>query len=367
MAAVHPPVAPLGKLLAAGDQPQDWVGIDPGWVYEGGSEALLATALRKVQARIARPADPRYPLPAQGGAALHAAQADPLWRWASQFRIQAVVAALCGRSVVNGHAIWHIGNSPQGQAGTTLALPIMPVIQLIAPRPGQFNYDVQIDKVLRAAVEREDRLPEILSQADDFFPFFESITGIPAEAAPHTMELMTVAWQWGGLLLMQLKHEIAEQRPCVRSAVLHPVIATPGHGSLPSGHATIASLYAALLTELLSARGQCRAEALDRLARRIAFNRVVAGVHFPMDSLAGYELGRSLAALIVALAQGGDVQPRSLVIHAESVLDEVPDKRPNAQGTDGALPVGSSFAVAPLEVLAKLWRAASVELDQLRV
>jgi acid phosphatase (class A) len=71
----------------------------------------------------------------------------------------------------------------------------------------------------------------------------------------------------------------------------------PGHPSYPSGHATMAYTWAYLFAVLVPARRQ----ALEEAAAQVAFNREVAGVHFPSDS----EAGRQLAEQVVALMTGG--------------------------------------------------------------
>ncbi|HEV7915762.1 MAG TPA: phosphatase PAP2 family protein, partial [Albitalea sp.] len=86
---------------------------------------------------------------------------------------------------------------------------------------------------------------------------------------------------------------------------VQPVIPTPGHGSLPSGHATDAYFVASLLRELLPGPSYERVDVqMRRLAYRIADNRVVAGLHFPMDSVAGCLLGDTLAAYFASACTG---------------------------------------------------------------
>ena len=87
------------------------------------------------------------------------------------------------------------------------------------------------------------------------------------------------------------------------------MILTPTHGSLPSGHATEAFLVARLLWKLLRASKTPQyqehgvwGEMLMRQAARIAVNRTVAGVHFPVDSVAGAILGLTLANYIHELS-----------------------------------------------------------------
>ena len=101
------------------------------------------------------------------------------------------------------------------------------------------------------------------------------------------------------------------------SPQIQPMIPTPGHGSWPSGHATEAFITATVIEALLDAaspRGQkngqaCR-EQLQRLAARIAINRIVAGVHYPVDSAVGRLLGTALGEFVVARATGGKIHER---------------------------------------------------------
>jgi hypothetical protein len=82
------------------------------------------------------------------------------------------------------------------------------------------------------------------------------------------------------------------------------MIDTPGHGTLPSGHATEAFAIAATLDHLVpvEARATDLQGQLMAMAARIAVNRTVAGVHFPIDSFAGAILGFAVADVIAARA-----------------------------------------------------------------
>ncbi len=93
------------------------------------------------------------------------------------------------------------------------------------------------------------------------------------------------------------------------------MILTPGHASYPSGHATEAFAAAAVLGSVMKASGDVAytktawRNQLIRLAARIAINRTVAGVHFPVDSAAGAVLGLTLARYFVARCTGAANYP----------------------------------------------------------
>jgi hypothetical protein len=270
----------------------EWEGIDASWTYAN-AETMQAQALRKSRARTAAPSDAlaidaHLPPPTD-----RAPDLNDLWRWAPEFRMMAASGEMGSRIHVSGREVWLTG---PGRAAPSMLYQLPANLNAI-------DWPDQIDAVVRAAVEREDRLPEILSQATTLWAFFESVTGVSLDRAPAYRELVLAAEEWALRLLMLLKHNVAARRPVELSSLIHPVIPTPGHGSLPSGHATLAAFNAELLTLMLYRDGQPhRVAALDRLARRIAFNRVVAGVHFPVDSQAGYVLGRQLARALASLS-----------------------------------------------------------------
>jgi hypothetical protein len=116
---------------------------------------------------------------------------------------------------------------------------------------------------------------------------------------------------------MRLKQALASRRPNEYSPQVQPMILTPSHSSYPSGHATESFLSAIVLWKLLKAAGgtapgnntkpYTQTSWLDqimRLANRIAVNRTIAGVHFPIDSAAGAVLGLTLGLYFVARCQG---------------------------------------------------------------
>jgi membrane-associated phospholipid phosphatase len=104
---------------------------------------------------------------------------------------------------------------------------------------------------------------------------------------------------------MVVKHHLACRRPDRLGAKVMPMIPTPAHGSFPSAHATEAFAVAEVLKTLLGhvehyPDGDKRKRLLDKLAERIAVNRTVAGMHYPIDTWAGAILGRTVGQLIVA-------------------------------------------------------------------
>jgi hypothetical protein len=109
---------------------------------------------------------------------------------------------------------------------------------------------------------------------------------------------------------LRLKQGLACRRPLEYSPQIQPMVMTPAHGSLPSGHATEAFVAALVLWNVIRASGRLGYNTPDwrtqllRLAARIAINRTIAGVHFPVDSAAGAVLGLTLGQYFVNRCSG---------------------------------------------------------------
>ena len=167
----------------------------------------------------------------------------------------------------------------------------------------------QLDLVATYSELREDRAAEVLSQLHGGSAFWASIIGMTSHRHRYTAELVDLAMSLATHVEMRIKHAMAVPRPVEMSPQIQPFIPTPGHASWPSGHATEAYLTCRLLQALLPNAPQYR-EQLERLAARIAVNRTVAGLHFPVDSAVGRLLGTSLAEFMVARCQGSPVAER---------------------------------------------------------
>ena len=239
---------------------QSWEGLDAPWTYS--SEATLTMqALRKSRSKISRLSDPKAVAPNP--------RTQALWRWAPEFRSEAVSGELHSRLQVHGSTVWLVepplpkAKAPNMKAHRLIDVPTLADLKAWAPKPGAkpgqgYALDEQIDGVMRAAIEREDRLPEILVQCRGLWPFFESITGVQLARAPAFFDLLIAVERWMLRVLMQLKHDIAAPRPVQVSSLVMPLIDTPGHGSLPSGHATQAAFNDELLgTSYISGDGGC--------------------------------------------------------------------------------------------------------------
>ena len=110
--------------------------------------------------------------------------------------------------------------------------------------------------------------------------------------------LMAVTGAAGIALYKALKHTLVRERPFITHSSISLAGAPLDRYSFPSGH----TLHAVSLTWLAVAHFPELGWVLVPLASLIAASRVVLGLHYPTDVLAGAGIGAALAALGLALA-----------------------------------------------------------------
>jgi membrane-associated phospholipid phosphatase len=91
-----------------------------------------------------------------------------------------------------------------------------------------------------------------------------------------------------------LKGVFDRARPSVVDPAVHPLVAVPDNGSMPSTHAASA-FAAAVAVGFVHPRLRWP---LVVLAALIAFSRVWLGVHYPTDVIAGAALGTAIASVL---------------------------------------------------------------------
>jgi hypothetical protein len=173
-------------------------------------------------------------------------------------------------------------------------------------RPTEAIFRSQLDLVETYADLREDRAGEVLAQLGPPTAFWSSIVHLHPDHKRWTLELIDAALRFANLVEMRFKHALACRRPVEYSAQIQPIILTPGHATLPSGHATEAFMIAYLLRQLVPGIDFTWSQQLMRQAARVAINRTVAGVHFPVDSAAGQVLGLTLGEYFVHRCRAAD-------------------------------------------------------------
>ena len=83
--------------------------------------------------------------------------------------------------------------------------------------------------------------------------YWSTVLNLHPDRRRWTLELLGAALRLANLGEMRFKQALACRRPIEMSPQLQPMIQTPGHGSLPSGHATEAFIVAHVLWSLVDA------------------------------------------------------------------------------------------------------------------
>jgi len=208
--------------------------------------------------------------------------------------------------------------------------------------------------------QRLERTPEILSQVAFPTDYFSMILGLNAASNRFTFELIAMTQILASHVAMVVKHHLACRRPDRVSGLDLPIIQTPGHGSFPSAHATEAFAVSELLRGLLPhiphhyPDREKRCLLLDKQAERIAVNRTVAGVHFPIDSWAGSSLGIGVARIVLAKC-GAAPDPSGFAYKAKDTeFRAVHLRDPDEARRHGLAPLGS-FACPPSDLFKWIW------------
>lgn len=163
------------------------------------------------------------------------------------------------------------------------------------------NEDAELDRLIKdAEAERADALGEIIAQHEGFIDYFHALMCVTPQSHPLTCRLLHVGSLIGAYVSMHFKMVHKLRRPAHRAPALMPPVPMPGHPSYPSGHATQAYLMAGCVEEALDKANVPNGlkQSLQHLAKRIARNREIAGLHYTNDTDAGQTLaGHTLSAL----------------------------------------------------------------------
>jgi hypothetical protein len=204
-----------------------------------------------------------------------------------------------------------------------------PTSSLIAEiqRPAQTTFEQQIPLVLSWAELRDERATEIMAEIDPQYAFWSSIVYLHPERTKRTIELINMVLQFCVYVEMRFKHALGCYRPVEYDAQVQPMITTPGHGAFPMGHGANTYAVCYVLRQLLQLDAYPRfrwvIDQLDRVSARITTNRVIAGVHFPVDSMAGRMLGVALGEYFVGRCTGQQTF-MNRTFHAATGIDLYP-------------------------------------------
>jgi acid phosphatase (class A) len=171
---------------------------------------------------------------------------------------------------------------------------------LLPAPPGPDTEEGQADLhvVLRVQKHRTDaQVARAQSESKLKMTAFTPVLGdwFTPENLPLTDKLLESAASDSKYFSAAAKDHFARKRP-PNDARIKPKIDGEDEPSYPSGHATRGILLAMILSEMAPAQH----EELMARGREIGWDRVIAGVHYPSDVIAGRVLGQALMRAMAA-------------------------------------------------------------------
>ena len=234
-------------------------------------------------------------------------------------------------------------------------------------RPDVACFEEQLKFMRDYLDQRPDRTPEIMSQLGFPTPYFSMILGLQTAPNRYTLELIAITQVLAAHTAMVVKHHLACRRPDRLGAKVMPIIPTPAHASFPSAHATEAFAVAEVLNTLLDSQEhypdvEQRKALITKLAERIAVNRTVAGLHYPIDSWAGAILGRAVGQIVLSKC-GIDCVVDGYDYRAHGHCDFFVDEFVKGVNPDFGVHEKGSVSVNSSELFTWLWNKARKEFD----
>lgn len=197
--------------------------------------------------------------------------------------------------------------------------------RFITLEPPPPDADSECDAVIKAGQDRAERKEEVREQGgalhlqlwpiiealrlsgvtkENWSPEDEAVTGVQL---PHTWEMLRAAlWDMQcGLYALKLRFNRGRPVHAFGSKIGVTSLRTPGHPAYPAGHAAQSHVSVLLLETALKRMKQVPANMprlLDDMLRageRVAENRVVAGIHFPSDTVAGKDLALQYVPMLL--------------------------------------------------------------------
>ena len=175
------------------------------------------------------------------------------------------------------------------------------LVALLPPPPAPGSPDAEADMAAVLYVQ-STRTPEQAAQTVHdavetvFVQFTETLgPAFTAATLPRVAALFERLGETEGAVVDPAKQAFGRKRPFLANADVHPSLPLSSSGSWPSGHATRVTLAAIVLAKMLPEQ---RRAIFDR-AQGYAWNRVVSGLHYPSDVLAGGRSGTAIAAVLL--------------------------------------------------------------------
>ena len=126
------------------------------------------------------------------------------------------------------------------------------------------------------------------------------LNGLPITAYPHRVyAYVAMAMYDATVAAWESKYFYNRPRPSQLDPTLHTALPVPNSPSYPSEHAATAAAAAEVLSYFFPAE----ATNIQNMAAEAARSRLYAGLQYPSDYFAGLDLGKQVAAKVIAMAQ----------------------------------------------------------------
>jgi hypothetical protein len=137
---------------------------------------------------------------------------------------------------------------------------------------------------------------------------------VPLEKAMLVRAAVAVGRADAAIACFDSKYTYWVKRPDMMDKSLKPMIPVPNHPSYPSGHSTISTTIATILSFFFPDQEQH----WNQLAKEAGLSRICAGLHFPLDHEKGQEMGHKIGEQLVE---------RFKQIHLKPLVEPSLDKR----------------------------------------
>jgi hypothetical protein len=170
------------------------------------------------------------------------------------------------------------------------------------PPDGSAEHKAEVNKILDLQASRTPEEERRCKDEEEVTVFaFSTVLGedFNSKNLPVTAAVMSEALADTKAITGDAKLLWRRVRPPLAEPRIHPCVKLEHTASYPSGHATRGMVWAILLAEIFPDQ---RSALLAR-GKQIGDDRVLAGMHYPSDVVAGQKLGDAIAAKLLANPQ----------------------------------------------------------------
>jgi acid phosphatase (class A) len=177
-----------------------------------------------------------------------------------------------------------------------------------------------------AILRRQQRMAEIIAQAQDATIYWIDLLNLTPASHPWTSCLLATAQAVGQMVAMHYKYRYMRARPVQVYPAIMPPVLTPSHPSYPNSHA----LQGLLMSKCVIKACPALTDPLLTLADRVGQNRELAGLHFPSDRDASKTICDAILPLLEAGAEfqtvltAAKAEWAGLVTHPTTAITSTP-------------------------------------------